>query len=58
MEMNKTYEEQLNDGFCEYMRNNHCENWMDVYSLETVENIRCEFYAGAEWHAKYINNQI
>lgn len=56
--MCETYEEQLHKGFCEYMCNNHGEDWIDRYSPETQENMRCEFCAGAEWqsnHTPWIN---
>lgn len=49
--MKKTYEEMLHDAFCECMQNNHGKDWVDRYDPEEQENMRREFYSGAEWQA-------
>ncbi|WP_291584869.1 hypothetical protein [Bacteroides sp.] len=49
--MKKIYEELLHDAFCECMQNNHGKDWIDRYTPEEQENMRREFYSGAEWQA-------
>lgn len=49
--MSKTYEEMLHDAFCKCMQENHGKDWIDRYDPEEQENMRREFYSGAEWHA-------
>lgn len=50
--MSKTYEELLHDAFCKCMQDNHGVDWIDRYSPEEQENLRREFYFGAEWQTK------
>ena len=47
--MSKTYEEMLHDAFCKCMQENHGKDWIDRYDSEEQENMRREFYSGAEW---------